>query len=135
MRRFEYRVGDTFVYKQKGMDEFFRDKITEFVDSTIVLENNIVLIEQIIEVDIQNAFTNRPQLLGVSERILPTAGFGLLAIDLFNNSVIGGNEFSLDKGTTVTAAAMVGTGYALKAFRRKRVNLTKEKFEAYIVQR
>ncbi|HEY9117977.1 MAG TPA: hypothetical protein VIN11_09150, partial [Roseivirga sp.] len=51
MRRYEYRAGDTFVYKQKGMDEFFKDKITDFVDSTIVMENNIILIEQIVEVD------------------------------------------------------------------------------------
>ncbi|HEY9116671.1 MAG TPA: hypothetical protein VIN11_02530, partial [Roseivirga sp.] len=99
------------------------------------MENNIILIEQIVEVDIQNAFTNRPQLLGAAERILPTAGIGLLAIDLFNNSVIDGNKFSLDQGTTITAAAMVGMGYTMKAFRRKRIDLTKEKFEAYIVER
>ncbi len=134
-RRYEYRVGDTFIYKQKGMDEFFKDRITQFVDSTIVMENNLVLIEQLIEVDIQNAFTNRSELLRASETLLPTVGFGLLAIDLFNNSIIDGNEFSLDQGTTITAAAFVGTGYALKIFRRKRIKLTNPKFEAYIVQR
>lgn len=135
MRRYEYRVGDTFVYKQKGMKEFFKDRITQFVDSTIVMENNIVLIEQIIEVDVQNAFTNRPQLLLAAERTLPTIGYGLLAIDLFNNTVVDGNEFSLDKGTTITSGALVVSGYALKAFRRKRIDLTREKFEAYIVTR
>ena len=134
-RRYEYRVGDYFVYKQKGSKEFFKDRITEFVDSTIVMENNIILIEQVAEVDVQNATTNRAEILRAAERVLPTAGYGLLALDLFNNSVVSGNKFSFDTGTTVSAAALVGTGYAMKAFRRKRVDLTNEKFEAYIVSR
>jgi len=134
-RRYEYRVGDYLVYKQKGMTEFSKDRITEFADSTIVMENNIVLIEQLVEVDIQGAHTNRAQILMASEKVLPTIGYGLLAIDLFNNSVIDGNEFSFDRGTTITSGALVATGYALKIFRRKRINLTNEKFEAYIVSR
>lgn len=134
-RRYEYRVGDYLVYKQEGRAEFFKDRITEFVDSTIVMENNIVLIEQLTEVDIQNASTNRAQILMAAERTLPTIGYGLLAIDLFNNSVIDGNEFSFDRGTTLTSGALVATGYAMKIFRRKRIDLTKENFEAYIVSR
>ncbi|NVK84050.1 MAG: hypothetical protein HWE21_06995 [Cytophagia bacterium] len=134
-RRYEYRAGDYLVYKQKGMSEFFTDRITEFVDSTIVLENNIVLLEQLIEVDIQNANTNRPEILRAAERVLPTAGYGLLALDLFNNTVVSGNKFTLDKGTTFSAAAMVGTGYAMRAIRRKRIKLTDKRFEAYIVVR
>lgn len=134
-RRYEYRVGDYLVYKQKGMPEFFTDRITEFVDSTIVLENNIVLLEQLTEVDIQNAETNRPEILRAAERVLPTAGYGLLALDLFNNTIVSGNKFTLDEGTTISAATMVGTGYAIRAIRRKRVDFTKGKFEAYIVAR
>lgn len=134
-RRYEYRVGDYLVYKQEGNKEFFRDRITQFVDSTIVMENNIILLEQLTEVDVQNATTNRADILRAAERVLPTAGYGLLALDLFNNSVVSGNEFSFDTGTTITAATLVGTGYAMKAFRRKRVDLTNEKFEAYIVSR
>ena len=134
-RRYEYRVGDYLVYKQKGMTEFFKDRITEFADSTIVMENNLVLIEQIVEVDIQNAHTNRAQLLMAAEKTLPTIGYGLLAIDLFNNTIIDGNDFSLDRGTTITSGALVLTGYSMKAFRRKRIDLTNEKFEAYIVSR
>ena len=99
------------------------------------MENNIILIEQVAEVDVQNATTNRAEILRAAERVLPTAGYGLLALDLFNNSVVSGNKFSFDTGTTVSAAALVGTGYAMKAFRRKRVDLTNEKFEAYIVSR
>ncbi len=134
-RRYEYRVGDTFVYRQQGMDQFFKDVITDFVDSTIVLENNIVLISQLEEIDIQNAFTNRPQILRQGEALLPTIGYGLLALDLFNHTIIDGNDFSFDKGTTITSGAFVAAGYGLKIFRRKRVDLTKEKFEAYLVLR
>ena len=123
------------VYKQDGMTEFFRDRITEFVDSTIVMENNIVLIEQIAEIDIQNASTNRAPILLAAEKTLPSIGYGLLAIDLFNNTVVDGNKFSFDKGTTITAASIVGTGYLMKALRRKRIDLTNEKFEAYVVSR
>lgn len=132
-RRYEYRVGDTFVYQIKKEQPFLTDKITQLVDSTIVMENNIILIEQILQVDIQNATSNRPQILKTAEVTLPTLGYGLLAIDLFNNTVVEGNEFSLDRGITTTSAVMVGTGYALKIFRKKRIKLSKEQYDAYIV--
>ena len=132
-RRYEYRTGDRLVYKLKNMDSFLNDRITELVDSTIVMENNIVLIEQITEVDIQNSTTNRSEILKVGESLLPTLGYGLLAIDLFNNSVVDGNEFSLDLGVTATSATLVGSGYLLKIFRKKRIDLTNEKFEAFII--
>lgn len=72
-------------------------------------------------------------LLRSAEDILPVAGFGLLAIDLFNNSVIEGNPFTFDNGTTASSAALVLTGYSLKWMRRKKVDLTNPKFEAFII--
>lgn len=132
-RRYEYRTGNYLVYKQKGESDFFTDRITDFADSTVVLENNIITLDQIEVVNVSNAFSNRSPLLRSAEDVLPVAGYGLLAIDLFNNSVIEGNPFTFDTGTTATSAAMVLTGYGLKWMRRKKVDLTNPKFEIFIV--
>lgn len=132
-RKYEYNIGSKLVYKQKGYDVYFRDVITDFADSTIILENNLIVLDQIEIVDIQNSFSNRPEILNLAEGYLPWMGAGLLAIDLLNHTVVDGNDFSLDRGVTTVSAAMVVTGLGLKAFRRKKVKLTNPKFEAYIV--
>lgn len=132
-RRYEYRAGDYLIYQQKGSAVYFNDRITEFADSTIVLENNIIHIDQIASVNVSNAFSNRPPILRSAEGVLPTVGYGLLALDLFNNTVVDGNDFTLHEGTTITSAALVLTGYSLKWMRRKKIDLTNPKFEAYIV--
>jgi len=133
-RRYEYRAGTYLTYKQKGWDIYTTDRIVEMKDSTLVLENNLILIEQIESIDIQNASTNRPEILRTAESFLPVIGYGLLALDLFNLTIIDGNEFSLDERTTTTSAALVLTGYSLKIFRRKKIDLTKPKFEAFIIE-
>ena len=133
-RRYEYRAGSYLTYKQKGWDIYTTDRIVELKDSTLVLENNLLLIEQIESIDIQNAFTNRSEILGAGERILPVVGFGLMALDLINHTVVDGNDFSLDERVTTTAAGLVLAGYSLKIMRRKKVHLTKPRFEAFIVQ-
>ncbi len=133
MRKYTFWRGNEMVYKMKGYDAFFADRITDFADSTIILENNIILISQLEVVDVRNAESNRAPLLRSAEGVLPVIGIGLFALDIFNHSVIDGNELSLDERTTTTAAAMVATGYALKLMRRKYIRLNKPKFEAYIV--
>jgi hypothetical protein len=132
-RKYEYTVGSTFVYKQKGFDVYFKDKIVDFADSTIIMENNLLALDQIEIVDIQNSYSNRPEILMLGENYLPWIGVGLFAIDFINYTLVDGNSYSLDRGVTTTSAVLVGTGLALKFMRRKKVNLTKPKFEAYIV--
>ena len=133
-RRYEYRIGDYLIYKQEGHNLFFKDRITGFADSTIVLENNIVHTSQITAVNISNASTNRPPILRKMEFILPVIGFGLLGIDILNNSLVEGNRFTLDKGVTTTSATLILTGYGLKWMRRKKIDLTNPNFELYIVE-
>ncbi len=132
-RKYQYFRGSKITYKMKGYDQFFTDRITDFADSTIILENNIILVKQLYEVDIRNASSNRPAIWNAGETALPPIGIGLLALDIFNHSVIDGNEFSLDKGVTTTSAVLVTTGYALRIMRRKIIKLHKPKFEAYII--
>ena len=131
-RKYEYTVGTTFKYKQKGFDMYFTDRITDFADSTIILENNLISIDQIAEVDIQNAYSNRADILMLGENYLPWIGVGLLAIDLVNHTLVDGNDFSSDRGVTTFSGILVATGLSLRFFRRKRVKLTNPKFEAYI---
>ena len=132
-RRYEFFRGNEFVYKMKGFDGFIRDRITEFADSTIILDNNIILVEQLLEVDVRNASSNRNEFLRSAEGLLPVLGIGLLTIDLINHVIVDGQEFSLDYGTTLTAGSLVATGYLLKLMRRKTIKLYKPKFEAYII--
>jgi len=132
-RKYEYTIGSKLVYKQKGFDVFFTDRITDFADSTVILENNLLALDQIEVVDIQNSYSNRPEILMLGEAYLPWMGVGLMAIDLINHTVVDGNDFSLDPGVTTVSAAMVATGLGLKAIRRKKVKLTNPKFEAYII--
>ena len=133
MRRYTYYKGNELVYKQKGYDAYFRDRIIDFADSTIVLENNIILVNQLEVVDVRRANSNRASILRSAETVLPTLGVGLMAIDLFNHSVIEGNELTLDQGVTTAAGAMVASGFILRGMRRKYIKLNKPKFEAYIV--
>ena len=133
VRRYEYRPGNYLVYRQKGNEAFFKDRITQFVDSTIVLENNILRLSQIETVDVSNAFSNRSPIWRGAEDALPAIGYGYLALDLFNNSIIDGNKFTFDEGVTTTSALLVLTGYSLKWMRRKKIDLTNPKFEAFIV--
>lgn len=132
-RKFEYYAGSSLTYLQRGEPLYFTDVITELRDSLIVLENNIINVSQIQAIDVRGAESNRPGIFRVAEFTLPTLGIGLLAIDFINNSIVEGNEFSLDEGTTTAAATMIGTGLILKAVRRKKIDLDNPNFEAYIV--
>tara|TARA_R110001599_G_scaffold352797_1_gene588611 strand:+ start:1865 stop:2371 length:507 start_codon:yes stop_codon:yes gene_type:complete len=133
MRKYEYFVGSKIVYKQKGQEVFFSDRITEFADSTLVLDNNILHTSQITEIDVRGAESNRSQFLRASETVLPTIGIGLMAIDLFNHTVVDGQPLSLDRSTTTTAGILMLTGYTMKIVRRKKIDLTNPKFEIYII--
>lgn len=133
VRRYEYRPGNYLVYKQKGNDAFFKDRISQLIDSTIVLENNIIRLNQIETIDVSNAFSNRSPIWRGAEELLPTVGYGYLALDLFNNSIIDGNSFTLDEGVTTSSALLILTGYSLKWMRRKKIDLSNPKFEAFIV--
>lgn len=132
-RKYQYFKGNKITYKMKGFDQFFTDRITDFADSTIIMENNILLVDQLYEVDIRNASSNRSAIWNTAESALPPIGIGLLALDIFNHTVVDGNDFSLDKGVTTTSALLVTTGYAIRIMRRKFIKLHKPKFEAYIV--
>ncbi len=133
-RRYEYRAGSYLTYKQKGWDIYTTDRITDLKDSTLVLENNLLLIEQIESIDIQNAATNRSDFLRSAEGLAPVIGIGLMGLDFINHSVIDGNPYTFDERTTTTAAVFVVTGFGLKLFRRKKVHLTKPLFEAFIIE-
>ena len=132
-RKYEYFPGNEFIYKMRGMDEFFRDRITDFADSTIILENNILRINQIVEVDIRNAKSNRPDILRSAESILPVAGILFFVIDFVNYAWIDGKDYEFDRGVNTASAIMVGTGLGLKLVRKKFFKLNKPNREAYIV--
>lgn len=132
-RKYQFFRGNQITYKMKGFDQFLTDRITDFADSTIVMENNILLVEQLHEIDVRNANSNRPEILRSAEAVLPVIGIGWLALDIFNHTIIDGNEFSLDRRVTTTSGVLIVTGLTLNLLRRKVIKLHKPKFEAYII--
>lgn len=132
-RKYEYFVGSQIVYKQKGFDVFFTDRISEFSDSTLILDDNILLLSQITELDLRNTSSNRAPILKSAENLLPALGIGLMTIDFVNNTIVDGNEISLDKSTTITSGVLLAAGYGLKLARRKKADFTNPKFEMYII--
>ncbi len=133
MRKFEFFAGDQFIYRMKGQDIFFKDRVADFADSTIILQNNILHLSQLEEVDVRNASSNRSEFLRSMENYLPVVGYGYFAIDFFNVAVVEGEKYTIDNGVAIWSAAMVGTGYGLKFMRKKIFKLHKPRREAFIV--
>ena len=117
----------------KGMDTFFKDRVADFADSTIILENNILHLSQIHEVDVRNADSNRSQFLRYMEGYLPVIGYGYFAIDFVNVAIVDNDPYTIDNGVAIWSAAMVGTGYGLRIMRKKIFKLHKPGREAFIV--
>ena len=133
MRKYEFFAGDEFVYRMKGVDIFFKDRVRDFADSTIILNDNIVHISQVAEIDVRNAPSNRSEFLRYMEGLLPVVGIGYFALDLFNVSVVEGQPYKVDRGVAIGSAAMVASGYGLKLMRKKVFKLYKPRREAFIV--
>ena len=133
MRKYDFFAGDDFVYKMKGMDVFFKDKIADFADSTIILRNNILHLTQIEEVDVRNANSNRSEMLRYIETMAPVVGYGYFALDFVNVAVVENEPYTVDDGVATISAVLVGTGYGLKLMRRKVFKLHKPNREAFIV--
>lgn len=133
IRKYDFFAGDEFIYRMEGFENFFRDKIVDFADSTLILENNILHLTQLAEVDVRNSNSNRSDFLRYMESLLPVVGIGYLALDFINIAVVDGESYEMDNGVSEFTTTMVATGFALKFMRRKVFKLYKPYREAYIV--
>jgi len=133
VRKYDFFAGDEFIYKIEGFEDFLRDKIVDFADSTLILQNNVVHLSQLLEVDVRNSNSNRSDFLRYMESLLPVIGIGYMAIDFFNIAVVAGESYEMDSGVLSFTTTMVVTGIGLKIMRRKVFKLHKPYREAYII--
>lgn len=133
VRKFDFFAGDEFIYKMEGFDNFFRDKIVDFADSTLILQNNVLHLSQLVEVDVRNSDSNRSDFLRYMETLLPVIGIGYMALDFINIAIVDGQDYQMDSGVLSFTTAMVATGVGLRLMRKKVFKLHKPYREAYIV--
>jgi len=132
-RKYDFFAGDEFIYKMDGFENFFRDKIVDFADSTLILQNNILHLSQLSEVDVRNADSNRSDMLRYMESLLPVIGIGYMALDFINIAIVDGESYEMDSGVLQFTTVMVATGVGLRIMRKKVFKLHKPYREAYIV--
>ena len=122
IRKYDFFPGDEFIYKMEGVDVFFKDRIVDFADSTIILGNNLLHLSQLVEVDVRNSNSNRSDFLRYMESLLPAIGYGYLALDFVNIGIINGESYKMDSGVASFTTTMLVTGYGLRLMRRKFLN-------------
>lgn len=133
VRKYDFFAGDEFIYKMDGFENFFRDKIVDFADSTLILQNNVLHLSQLSEVDVRNADSNRSDFLRYMETLLPVIGIGYMALDVINIAIVDGDEYKMESGVLSFTTTMVVTGVGLRLMRKKVFKLHKPYREAYIV--
>ena len=106
-QRIIYQFGDEIILKLKNDPNEFKGIITEFYDSTLVIENVYVRLNDInyIKTVHTKGFlspSNGPKLI--------IAGVGLFLIDQLNHTLIQGNDFRIPKEIAIASGALVAAG-------------------------
>lgn len=106
-KRIIYQLGDEIILKLKNGTHEFKGTITEFFDSTLVIENIYVPLKEIqyIKTVHTHGFfspSNGPKLI--------VAGVALLLIDQLNHTVIQGNDFRIPKEIAIASGTLVAVG-------------------------
>jgi hypothetical protein len=106
--------GDEFVYKLKHSKSVKKSYVNNLSDTSVSTHHDVVPFHTIDRIYFQKStFYNR---LGSG---LFAGGIGLFLIDQFNNSILQGKKFSLDRGITTTSIIMTGVGLPLKLIKKK----------------
>ncbi|WP_339903476.1 hypothetical protein [uncultured Cyclobacterium sp.] len=116
--RITYKVGDEFIYLQKGNDYYIRDFIREINKDYIALRENVLSLKQIEAIDIRYKDERNQTLDNLT--LLPFAGGGLLLLAGGINSLADDGSLRYSSGVLTTAAALIGTGFILKSLRYKK---------------
>ncbi|HEX9648998.1 MAG TPA: hypothetical protein VGA21_00440 [Cyclobacteriaceae bacterium] len=123
-KRMEYYIGSEINYRLNGEDFFRTGTIADLADSIIVFDYAFFPIENINAININDTRTRRISARGYPVTLI-VAGVVLFLGDLFNETVVSGNEASLNKGVTIASGALAGTGFLLMFVKSDIKKLTK----------
>lgn len=116
--RYEYRPGDFLNFQIHGERIFRKQEIVLLSDSSIHFHGGIVPISEIARIK-----TPTEAWMAASGGTLIVAGVGYFAIDAFNQSVIAGNNYSVDDSVLTTSLVLAGVGSAMVLLSSKKVKL------------
>ena len=111
-KRIEYFIGSEINYRLNGENFFRTGTIVDLEDSVIVFDYAFFSIGNINAVNIKDSRSGRISARGYPVTLM-VAGVVLFLGDLFNETVVSGNEASLNNGVTIASGALVGTGFLL----------------------
>lgn len=102
-----YQLGDEIILKLNNDPNEFRGSITAFYDSTVVIEDVFVRLNDIKYVKTVHTHgflspSNGPKLI--------VAGISLFLIDQLNHTVIQGNDFRIPKEIAIASGTLVAFG-------------------------
>lgn len=106
--------GDEIVYALKGSKDIYRTYVNNLSDSSVTTGSVEVPFQKI-----DRLYFYQKQFYNDLGEKLAAAGILLFAADQINNSVVQGNDFSLNRGVTVTSIALVGAGLPMALIRKK----------------
>lgn len=123
---------ETIRFKLKGDDYFTSGRITGFEADAIKVEDVTIPLKEIVSVDIRDknfsmfSFRSTPGKLAF-------AGYGYVFIDWFNRRVVAGEQNAgIDMRVAAVSTGLIGTGYLLKALRKKYFTVGRRKVIAII---
>ncbi|MBR9999347.1 MAG: hypothetical protein KFF73_10265 [Cyclobacteriaceae bacterium] len=105
--RIVYQTGDEIILKLRGDQKEFHGTITEFYNSTIVIEGIYVNLKDIHYV--KTVHTEGFLSPGNGPKLI-IAGVGLFLIDQLNHSVIQGNDFRIPEGVAIISGSLIVAG-------------------------
>lgn len=106
--------GDEFVYRLKHSKEVKQSYVNNLSDTAVSTHHDIVPFHTI-----DRIYFSKPTFYNRLGSGLFAGGIGLFLIDQFNNSILQGKKFSLDRGITTTSIIMTGVGLPLKLIKKK----------------
>ncbi|MGF1636001.1 MAG: hypothetical protein ACFCUU_02935 [Cyclobacteriaceae bacterium] len=111
-----FEVNNDIRFKLVGDDHFRTDKIRGFGDDHLEFKYYNIELEEIASIDIRKKTFANFNFRNASAKLI-FVGFGLLAIDAFNQRAIAGNEYQISTGIIVTAISFEAAGLTLGLFR------------------
>lgn len=120
-KQFKYYEGETLRFKLKGDDHFSTGVIQLLQDSTIILDNGVVYLQDISALQV---IPDNKGLLGSSgTRKFKRGGIVLILIDQFNSIVIDGEPARISPGVMIAAGSLVAFGYILDLVRKEKIKI------------
>lgn len=106
--------GDTFMYRQKGSEDIHKSYVNNLSDTSVTTGNDVVSFRSI-----DRIYFSRKQFYNDAGEKFTAAGLLLFAADQINNSLIQGNDFTLDRGVSITSISLVVVGLPMALIRKK----------------